>query len=384
MQFEFATAGRVLFGAGRSSELGAIAATLGTKALVVVGSTPERIAHLLDNLNQKNIDTQLFSIPSEPTTDIVQQGVEVARETGRDVVVSIGGGSVLDAGKAIAALLSNGGEPLDYLEVIGKGLKIGRAAAPHIAIPTTSGTGTEVTRNAVLAAPQYKRKVSMRSPYLLPSVALVDPSLTHSTPPHVTAQSGLDALAQVIEPYVSHLSNPITDSLCREGIFLAAVSLPQVYEEPDNAEARSDMALASLLGGFALANAKLGAVHGFAGPIGGQYGAPHGAIVGRLLPYVVEANVEALKQREPESEILERYDEVAKVCLGNYDADVLHLIDWLEELCENMDVPTLRAMGVSASDFDSIVEASQQSSSMKGNPIQLTDAELRQILVNAF
>ncbi len=382
--FEFATAGRVFFGEGQAEHLGQIAKELGTKALVVTGSSPARYQSVLDQLGAHKIDTLIFSITSEPTVDVINQGLEAARVGDRDLVISIGGGSVIDTAKAVAAMLTNRGQLLDYMEVIGAGQKFTKPSAPHIALPTTAGTGTEVTRNAVIASPEHKRKVSIRSSLLLPNVAIVDPSLTITTPKTVTAQSGFDALAQVLEAYVSNQANPLTDSLCREGIYRAAVALPTVYEEPDNSEARTDMALASLFSGFALANAKLGAVHGFAGPLGGYTGAPHGALVARLLPYVIEANVEALKARNPESEALLRYDELAQMMLGHYEADVLHLIDWLEELGETMEIPSLRAMGVSASHFDDIIAASQQSSSMKGNPIELTSDELKRVLVNAL
>ncbi len=244
-----------------------------------------------------------------------------------DLVVGMGGGSVIDAAKAIAALLTNPGDPLDYLEVIGRGLPLANACAPMMAIPTTAGTGAEVTRNAVLASPAHRVKVSLRSASMLPDVAIVDPELTLSMPPAVTAATGLDALTQCLEPFVSHLATPLTDGFCREGLARAARSLRRAYHHGSDVAARRDMALASLCGGLALANAKLGAVHGFAGPIGGMFDAPHGAVCARLLPLVMTANVRALEERSPNSPALVRYAEVAKIVTGDADASIADGVD---------------------------------------------------------
>lgn len=384
MRFEFATATRIIFGPGALKDVGNIAATFGGRALVVTGRDPGRAAMLLDLLHTAGVESAAFAVPGEPTTDVVREGTAVAHETGCDLVIAMGGGSALDAGKAISALLTNGGVPLDYLEVIGRGQPITKPAAPCIAIPTTAGTGAEVTRNAVLASPAHRVKVSLRSPLMLPRVALVDPLLTYSMPPAITASTGLDAFTQVLEPYVSRLANPLTDTLCREGLMRAAVALPRAFEDGDAAEAREDMALASLFGGLALANAKLGAVHGFAGVLGGMYDAPHGAICGRLLPFVIEANVKALRAREPENPALERYDDVATILSGEWDATAEDAVTWVQALCTTLNVPGLATYGVRAADFSTIIEKAMQSSSMKGNPIALTAAELRGILMRAL
>ena len=271
MRFEFATATRIIFGTGALKEVGGIAASFGQRALVVTGRSADRATSLLDLLRDAGVEAVTFEVPGEPTTDIVREGTEAARAADCDLVIAIGGGSAIDAGKAIAALLTNGGVPLDYLEVIGRGQPITKPAAPCIAIPTTAGTGAEVTRNAVLASPEHRVKVSLRSPLMLPRVALVDPALTYSMPPAITASTGLDAFTQVLEPYVSHLANPLTDTLCREGLMRAAIALPRAFEDGGDVEAREDMALASSSAGLALANAKLGAVHGFAGVLGGMF-----------------------------------------------------------------------------------------------------------------
>jgi alcohol dehydrogenase class IV len=335
-------------------------------------------------LDAQGIEAETFAVPHEPTTDLVREGTELAREAGCDVVIGIGGGSVIDAGKAVAALLTNGGVPLDYLEVIGRGQPIIKPAAPYIAIPTTAGTGAEVTKNAVLASPEHRVKVSLRSPLMLPRVAVIDPELTYSTPPAITATTGLDAFTQVLEPYVSRFANPLTDTLCSEGIMRAAQSLREAYENPADAEAREDMALVSLFGGLALANAKLGAVHGFAGVLGGMFDAPHGAICGRLLPFVMDANVRALRSRDPENIALVRYDDIAVILTGELDVDAMDGVAWVQTLCTDLGIPGLAAYGIKGADFAAIIEKAKRSSSMKGNPIPLTDAELRGILLRAL
>ena len=384
MRFEFATATRIIFGPGTLIEVGPIAAAMGRRALVVTGRTLTRAAPLLDALSAKGIDAVTYSVADEPTVEIARQGTQRARDAGCDLVIGFGGGSAIDTGKAIAALLTNGGDPLDYLEVIGGGEPITQPAAPCIAIPTTAGTGAEVTRNAVLASPDHRVKVSLRSPLMLPLLALVDPECTHTLPPSVTASTGLDALTQVIEPYVSNRANPMTDALCRQGMHRAARSLRRVYEQGGDAAAREDMAIASLFGGLALANAKLGAVHGFAGPMGGMFHAPHGAICGRLLPLVVAVNVRALQERDPESKALRRYDQVAQILTGRLDAKADDGVAWVQELGHALQVPPLSSLGVTDADFPALIEKASRASSMKGNPIKLTPDELQEILARAL
>lgn len=384
MRFEFATATRIVFGAGVVREIGPIAADLGKRALVLTGRSSDRSALLFELLGHAGIETTRFSVSGEPTTGLVRLATQCARDFGAEFVISFGGGSVLDTGKAVAALLTNGGEPLDYLEVIGRGQPVTQRAAPHIAIPTTAGTGAEVTRNAVLKSPEHRVKVSLRSPLILPTVALVDPVLTYTMPPAVTASTGLDAFTQVVECYASIRANPLTDAICCEGITRAARSLQDAYERGDDAAAREDVAIASLFGGLALANSKLGAVHGFAGPLGGMFPAPHGAVCGRLLPFVIEANVRALMERDPESQALRRYDEMGRIVTGSRDATSTDGERWVREVCERLAVPGLATYGITEGDFPAVIEKAARSSSMKGNPIVLTDVELRGILRQAL
>jgi len=310
-------------------------------------------------------------------------GVQQARAENCDLLTGIGGGSVIDTGKAIAALLANPGDIFDYLEVVGKGGPLTRPAVPYIAVPTTAGTGAEVTRNAVLAVTERKVKVSLRSPSMLPQLAVVDPELTYGLPPEVTAASGMDALTQLIEPFLSNASNPMTDAVCQDGIRRAARSLRLAFESDDRA-AREDMSLAALFGGMALANARLGAAHGFAGPIGGMFPAPHGAICARLLPLVMETNLHALQERAPGSPVLSRFTEVARLLTGEPDALAEDGIRWVHQLCADLRIPPLSVFGVTPSTIPAIVAPSRKSSSMKGNPIELTDEELHAILQRAL
>jgi alcohol dehydrogenase class IV len=301
-----------------------------------------------------------------------------------EVIIGLGGGSVIDVGKAVAALLTNGGEPLDYLEVIGRGQSLTTPSAPCIAVPTTAGTGSEVTRNAVLYAAEHRVKVSLRSATMIPRLAVVDPELTHSVPAEVTATTGLDALTQVVEPFLSHTATPLTDAVCREGMVRAARSLRRAFADGTDAEAREDMALASLCGGIALANAKLGAVHGFAGPLGGLVKAPHGALCACLLPGVMSANLDALRQRQPDSPRIGRFDEVARLLTADPQADARAGVDWIRALVAELQVPSLQALGLEEADLPTAVEKARIASSMKGNPIALTDAELTAILRAAW
>ncbi len=381
--FEFATATRIVFGAGKLKEIGAIAAGFGRRALVVVGANADRAHGLLDQLAAKTIDCVLFNVPSEPTIKLAQQGVVLAQLHGCEMVISYGGGSVIDAGKAIAALATNLGQPLDYLEVIGAGQPLKQAPLPFIAIPTTAGTGSEVTRNAVLKSTQQHVKVSLRSPLMLPKVALVDPDLLAGLSADIAAATGMDALTQVIEPYVCNKANPMSDAFCREGIQRAARSLRKMVEAPD-AAAREDMALTSLFGGLALANAGLGAVHGFAAPLGGMFAAPHGAVCAQLLPPVWQANVQALRERQPDSPILQRYAEAARWLTGNASATADDGARWLYDLRAALHIPTFTAYGMTTADVPGLAEKAAAASSMQANPIKLTAEALTQILAEAM
>ena len=383
MRFEFATATRIIFGPGVLRELGPLAREFAPRALVVTGANPRRAEPLFSLLREDGVGAVAFPVPGEPEIETVQQGVALARQGSCGLVISFGGGSALDAGKAIAAMLANPGELLDYLEVIGRGKALAEPSVPFIAIPTTAGTGSEVTRNAVLASPEHRVKVSLRSPFLLPRVAVVDPELTYDLPPAITASTGLDALTQLIEPYVSSRANPMTDALCVEGIRRAARSLRAVFADGRNAAARANMAAASLFGGLALANAGLGAVHGFAGAIGGQFPAPHGAVCAALLPRVMEANLRALRQRQPVADTLRRYEEVARLVTGSASATAEAGVEWVRKLVADLRIPSLGHYGLKREHTAELVEKASQASSMKANPIALTPDELAEVLERA-
>lgn len=383
MRFEFATATRIVFGPGAARDIAPLAAGFGRRAFVVADGDGARAAAVLAELQAQGLATDWIGVAAEPTTDSALAATARAREFGADIAIGLGGGSALDTGKAVAALLANPGDLLDYLEVVGRGRALAHPSIPYIAAPTTAGPGAEVTRNAVLASPEHRVKVSLRSLHMLPRVAVVDPELTYSLPPAVTASTGLDALTQLIEPYTCISPNPMTDALCREGMARAARSLRRAYEDGRDAAAREDMAITSLFGGLALANAKLGAVHGLAGPLGGLFPAPHGAVCARLLPIVMAANVRALQARAPASPALARYAEVAEILTGRPGATIEDGIAWVSALCADLAVPPLSTYGMTQDDIPVVVAQGQKASSMKGNPIALTDEELAGILAEA-
>jgi len=384
MNFEFTAPQRVIFGPGAIQQVGALAAGFGRRALVVTGRDIERAAPVLEQLRAQGVAATVFSVAGEPTVAGVGQGAAQAVRIAAELVVACGGGSPLDAAKAIAALATNGGQPLDYMEVVGRGQPLAKPSLPLIAIPTTAGTGSEVTRNAVLTSPEHGVKASMRSFSMVPRIAVVDPELTYGLPPAVTASTGLDALTQLVEPYVCNRTNPLVDALCREGLGRVARSLRRAWSHGRDAAAREDMALASLFGGFALANAGLGAVHGFSGVIGGMFRAPHGAVCAALLPHVMAVNRRALQERAPDSPLAARYEEVARLLTGNPAASAEEGVAWVARLAQDLKVPSLAACGVKAEHVPLIVERAAVASGTKANPIELTRAELAEILRRAI
>ncbi|MCB2202776.1 iron-containing alcohol dehydrogenase [bacterium] len=384
MSFEFVTSDRIIFGNGSLSKTGEIGRGFGEKALLVCGSGSVSIALLSRVLEDVGVSWEVFRVGHEPDVPTIEAGIELAKVAKVSFVIGFGGGSALDSAKAIAAMLTNPGVLMDYMEVVGGAQKIPNPPAPMIALPTTAGTGTEVTRNAVIASPEHHVKVSMRSPMMIPTVAIVDPELTYSMPPGVTASTGMDALTQVIEGYVSAKANPLTDGIAGEGIRRGARSLLAAYQESENAAAREDMALTSLFGGLVLANAGLGAVHGFAGPIGGMFKAPHGAICASLLPAVMKHNVIALKHASGKDDVVQRFRQVAVWLTGEPDASVDDGVAWLAKLTSALEIPGLHAIGIDEADFTRIIEKSRRSSSMQKNPIKLDEKTLEAILTEAY
>ncbi|MBZ4415799.1 iron-containing alcohol dehydrogenase [Myxococcus sp. RHSTA-1-4] len=385
LSFEFATATRIVFGPGRVSDAPeAVRGLGGSRVLLVTGKDPARARTLHEALERPGLPVRVFPVDGEPTVELAREGTAAAVESRCDAVVAFGGGSALDAGKAIAALAANGGDPLDYLEVIGRGKPLTRPALPFVAIPTTAGTGSEVTRNAVLGSKEAKVKASLRSPHMLPRLALVDPDLLTGAPAAVLASSGLDALSQLIEPFLSARANPLTDSLAREGMRRSARSLRRAVQEGPDASAREDLALASLFGGLCLANSGLGAVHGFAAPVGGMFEAPHGAVCAALLPAVLDVNLRALRARAPEHPAVPRFQEVAALLTGRPDARAEDALVWVEGLRAALQVPGLGRYGLTAAEVPALVARAKAASSMKANPLVLTDAELTEIATRSM
>ncbi len=384
MEFEFATAGRIMFGAGVLGELKDIAAGLGNRALVVTGSTPERGARVYELLEAAKKKFESFAVKGEPTPAVVKSGVGKAIENKVEFIVALGGGSVIDTAKAVAAMMANAGDLEDYLEIVGHGKPLSRRSLPVIAIPTTAGTGAEVTRNAVLGLEEHRLKVSLRSALMLPWAALVDPELTLTLPSDVTGAGGMDALTQLIESFLSTRSNPLTDGFCREGIPRAAKWLVKACQEGGNMEARTNMSLAALLSGLALANSGLGAVHGIAGPLGGMTGAGHGIICAALLSEVLEANLRLIENTTDNSPSPSRYDELAVLLTGKTTARPGDVGPWITRIRETLKIPSLADLGLKRGDIPELVEKSLNAGSMKANPVKLTPLEIEGILTRSL
>lgn len=384
MRFEFATAARIVFGPGKIGELPEIAREFGRRALIVTGRDSNRAGSVVAALASSGFDCRVFAAHGEPTVEMVRQGTRVASED-RELVIGFGGGSAIDAAKAIAALAANSGEPLDYLEVIGAGQPLQHTPLPFLAIPTTAGTGAEVTRNAVLGSPEHGVKASLRSPLMLAKVAVIDPELTIGLPTEVTAWTGLDALTQLIEPYVSIRANAMTDLFCLEGLKRVASSLERAYREGHDLAARESMSFAALLGGLALSNAGLGVVHGFASPLGGMLdAAPHGALCAAVLPHGTAVNIRALRARDYHNRALQRYEQIACILTGEADAMPDDGAAWLAALCKKLAVGKLRHYGLDQGQIPELVAKAARASSMKANPLPLTTKELTEIAERAL
>lgn len=382
MTFDVMLPRHVRFGPGVSAEVRDGVLGL-SRVLLVTGRTPDRHPRVLESLRDAGLSLVPVRTLREPTVEDARQAVQVAREEGCQGVVALGGGSVLDLGKAVAGLLGNPGDPLEYLEVVGKGQALARPAVPLVAIPTTAGTGSEATRNAVLAVPEAGVKASLRSPFLLPSLALVDPDLTEGVPPEVTASCGMDALVQLVEPLTSARAQPFTDALCREAIPRAIRALPRTFRDASDREARREMALASLFGGIALANGGLGAAHGLAAAIGGRVGAPHGALCARLIVPVIRTNVRKAWQVDDRRTLL-RYRDLAGLLTEEPDAGIDEGVEVLQSLVESLGIPRLSAWGIREGDLGDLAQAGSRAGSMKANPVPLTIEELQEVLAEAL
>lgn len=376
MEFELATPQRIVFGPGRVSAVAPFLAELGARSvLLVTGESAARSGPLAAALDARGIRHTRYAVAGEPTLDQAREGARLCREQGATAVLACGGGGALDAGKAIAALAPNAGDVLDYVEVIGRAQPLGTAPLPFIAVPTTAGTGAEVTRNAVLGSKEHGVKVSLRSPAMLARLAVVDPDLLEGAPPAVLRASGLDALSQLVESFVSCRANPVTSALAADGIARSLGSLASAVRNGPSADERTSLALASLLGGLCLANAGLGAVHGFAAPIGGSYDAPHGAVCAALLPHVLHVNLRAVRARGDQA-ALARFEALARIVTLDPHAEAEAGVAVLTALCAELGAPGLSAYGVTESQLGTLVEKAERASSMRGNPLVLTRDEL--------
>lgn len=388
MQFEFLSIPRIFFGSKQFQNIGSLIKEFGSRLLVVAsGNALKKSPETKETLNllasEHNFTFDTYIIKREPTIETIDFGVQKAKEFKADVIMGLGGGSALDASKAIAGLFTNGGSARDYMEVIGKGAVITHHSLPIIAVPTTAGTGSESTKNAVILAEEEKFKASIRSQLLIPKIAIVDPRLMLTVPPSVTATCGMDALTQLIEAYTSNKSQPLTDTWALLGVKKASKSLLTCYRNGLSLEAREDMALASLLSGICLTNAGLGAVHGFASPMGGMK-IPHGVICAALLAPTIEANIKQLKTVDSENITLTKYAKLGEIISGksipSIDDAQKALVKYLKNLTQELNIPTLSEFELTDSDVQSIVEKAKKSSSMRYNPIKLTEDVLIEIL----
>ncbi|MBF0259761.1 MAG: iron-containing alcohol dehydrogenase [Desulfamplus sp.] len=406
MNFTFFSPVNIIFGHGTSKNLADYIAqhllASYKKALLITGKKSSRADHIIRNLSHSGISHKIIEQPGEPSIDDIVKGAQTAKTAGVDFIVAVGGGSVIDAGKAIAAMATNTQDIMQYLEVIGKGRPLTEKPLPMIAIPTTSGTGAEVTCNAVISSSEHNVKVSLRSQAMYPSIAVIDPQLLLSMSPEVTASTGMDALTQLIESFTSRFANPITDALCKDGITMVSRSFKKAYDEPDNIEARSDMSIAALLSGITLANAKLGAVHGIAGPMGGMINASHGVICARLLGSVMTENISVLEKRlyeqgseninqndshEPNAYLasaINKYHQIARLLTGNQNADYRDGVNYIDELVRYMNIRKIACPKPDLSQITLLSRQAELSSSMRGNPVALTSTQIRKIIQEEF
>lgn len=380
MDFNFATAGRILFGPGRFAELGQIVAGFGPTVMIVAGGHAAELPGL-DSLGEER---NLVRTAGEPTISQVTEAVAAARALSPDVIVAVGGGSAIDTAKSVGILARNQGDIMDHIEVVGRGIPLEPVSIPVIACPTTSGAGAEVTANSPIISPEHGVKASLRSPAMLPAVALVDPELTLSSPPSVTASSGFDALTQCIEPYVSGQATVLTDQLAAEGIRRGATGLRAAWTDGADLAARTDMSICSLFGGLSLANAKLGAVHGLAAPVGGMTGAAHGQVCAAMLAAATRVNVTAMTERQSGNPALAKYLQVARLLTGDPSASVADGIEWLAGIVADLQVPGLAALGLRDSQVEEAAEGALRASSMKGNPIVLSHHEVVEIIESSM
>ncbi len=376
--FQFLTSNRIVFGAGALQNSLSLINQYGYSVLLVSGRSVQRAQMVSDYLQQQNMPYQHVAIHGEPNITMVEEVAIAGRHFQPQVVVAIGGGSVLDMGKALAAIIPNQGNVYDYVEVVGRNVPLKTKPLPFIAIPTTASTGSEVTKNAVLKSGQDKVKVSLRSPEMLPAVAIIDPSLTYGTDRYTSGRGAMDAFTHLMEAYVCGDPNPLTDMICEEGLrrlsrsTLAACCL-------DEKDARADLSFAAMLGGMAMTNAKLGAAHGLASALGGKLEAPHSVITARLAPYVMRENIHAAQQAK-RVEVLQRYFRIAQLLTKRKNVNIDDSVLWVQMMLDKLQLPTLDQFGVCTTSFEQVATDALRSQAIKGNPLPLTHERLVYIL----
>ncbi|MCW2485395.1 iron-containing alcohol dehydrogenase [Candidatus Symbiopectobacterium sp. NZEC127] len=371
LSFSVVSPGEIRFGRGEAAGAATWLAARARHVLLVQGANPQRAAFLVERLHAAQVRVSTFTVAHEPTLADIEQGVELARLRGIEAVVSLGGGAVIDAGKAIAALVKAHGPLIDYLEVVGNGRILESAPLTFVALPTTAGTGAEVTKNAVINVPAHRRKVSLRDNRMLPDLAIIDPALTDHTPRSVTLASGLDALTQVIEPYICNRATPYTDALCRAAIPQGINALMQLMKQ-ECPQSRDTLAWVSLCGGLALANAGLGVIHGLAGPLGGLCDAPHGALCGSLLPFGLMLN----NAHVTDPALLVRFDEIRRWFANALGVAPMQAFEALRDWRCQVGLGSLSTLGVPHDALESAALAASSASSMKANPVPLTYDQL--------
>lgn len=376
--FQFMTATRIIFGEGALQCSLSVLSQFGYSALLVTGKDRARAMPIVRYFKSQNIRYQHVAISGEPNITMVEETAALGRKFKPDMVVAIGGGSVIDMGKALAAIIPNQGDVYDYVEVVGRNVPLKAQPIHFIAIPTTASTGSEVTRNAVLKSGQDKVKVSLRSPDMLADVAIVDPTLTYGTDVYTSGRGAMDAFTHLMEAYVCGEPNPLTDMICEEGLRCLSRSIvPGCLE--DEHRARADLSFAAMLGGMAITNAKLGAAHGLASALGGKLEAPHSVITAQLAPHVMNENIMAAREAG-RMDVLSRYQALARLVCNDANANELDGVHWVNAILEKLQLPELGQFGVCATSFDMVAEDALRSVAIKGNPLPLTKARLIYIL----
>ncbi|NAW68001.1 iron-containing alcohol dehydrogenase [Vibrio sp. V27_P1S3P104] len=376
--FQFMTSNRIVFGEGVLQNSLSMINQYGYSVLLVSGKNLQRAQTVTQYLQQQHMRYQHIAIHGEPNITMVEEAAMAGRRFQPQVVVAIGGGSVLDMGKALAAIIPNQGNVYDYVEVVGRNVPLKTKPLPFIAIPTTASTGSEVTKNAVLKSGQDKVKVSLRSPDMLAAVAIIDPSLTYGTDSYTSGRGAMDAFTHLMEAYVCGEPNPLTDMICEEGLRRLARSTVAACCR-DEPSARSDLSFAAMLGGMAITNAKLGAAHGLASALGGKLDAPHSVITARLAPYVMRENINAAKQ-EKRHDIMQRYYRISQILTKRKNVNIEDGILWVQMMLDKLKLPTLAQFGVCTTSFEQVAQDALRSQAIKGNPLPLTHARLVYIL----